>query len=268
MEDLDRTGAEPLYTQIVERIRKMIFDGSYVAGAVLPSEQKLQEQYGVARSVVRQALEVLASERLVARHRGRGTTVLPLPRHHRQAGRAGGLSQQIASAGGELRTRIIDLTRQRPTERAVDDLATDDAWRLERLRSVDGEALVHMVTWIPRELFPSLSEKDLEGGSLHDWMRSSGVEPEGGPRQLRAVAATRETAGFLGVPEGTPLTLLEGITRDTRGRVVESFTAWHHPSTVFDLDALAAAPTQLDEQRISELLSELQGLLLRDRGRL
>jgi GntR family transcriptional regulator len=85
-----------------------------------------------------------------------------------------------------------------------------------------------------------LTAQGLDGGSLHEWMREQGVIPSGGPRQVAAVPADELVAGHLTVGAGTPVLLLEGVTLDSHGRGVEWFSAWHAPSTVFDVDAEVA----------------------------
>jgi GntR family transcriptional regulator len=256
---IDRGSGEPLYAQICASLRGQIESGALPPGAALPTEQSLQEIYGVSRSVVRQALDRLAQDGLISREQGRGTRVLPPHHYRRRAGQAGGLKQQIAALGGELSTRVIALDLREPPARESEQLASGPAWRLERVRSVEGEPLIHMVTWIPRALAPSLSVAELDGGSLHEWMRAHGLTPQGGPRQLHAVAASRPTATHLNIPAASPVTLLEGITRDQSGRTIEAFSAWHHPQVVFDLDAeVGQSPLSGSAE---ELIQELRSLI-------
>lgn len=258
---IDRGSGEPLYAQIAASIRAQIESGALPPGSALPTEQAMREIYGVSRSVVRQALDRLAQDRLIRREQGRGTTVLPPHDYRRRASQAGGLRQQIAALGRELSTRVVALDLREPPMPEREQLEAGQAWRLERVRSVDGEPLIHMVTWIPRTLAPTLSEAELNGGSLHEWMRAHELHPQGGPRQLHAVAASRETASYLDIPAASPVTLLEGVTRDQFGRTIEAFSAWHHPQVVFDLDAeVGQAPLAPNAE---ELLRELRTLISR-----
>lgn len=52
-----------------------IVSGEYSPGQRLPTETQLQEKWGVSRSVVREAMKVLASQGLVRVEQGRGTFV-------------------------------------------------------------------------------------------------------------------------------------------------------------------------------------------------
>jgi GntR family transcriptional regulator len=175
----------------------------------------------------------------------------------------------VAEAGRQLRTEVISLDRDDPPAAAQQALGTTDAWRLERVRYVDDAAVIFMRTWLPRDLFPEVPAIVLNGGSLHDWMRTTGVRPSGGPRHLQAVPADEEVATRLGVRPGVPLLLLEGVTADALGRGLEWFLAWHRPHTVFDVDASvepsppAATPREEELEHMRGLADEMRELLKR-----
>jgi GntR family transcriptional regulator len=264
--ELGRAAGVPLYAQIRDALRHQIDSHSLPPGAPLPTEEALQARYGVSRSVVRQALGDLADLGLVVRQRGRGSVVAPRPEHRRRADQAGGLRQQVEASGHHLRTEIVGLTVSEAPSSAAAALGVTDTWCLERIRRVEEGPLVFMRTWLPRELFPTLSAEDLDGGSLHDWMRARGVEPQGGPRQLQAVPADEAVAAHLDLGVGVPVLLLQGVTGDQYGRGLEWFTAWHRPDTVFDVDAhVGPRPLGLGGVdglgRVRELVQELALLL-------
>ena len=74
-EAIDRRSAAPMYDQL----RRLIVDGiardGLQPGDPLPGEHRLCEQYGISRTVVRQALAQLEHEGLVERVKGKGTFV-------------------------------------------------------------------------------------------------------------------------------------------------------------------------------------------------
>jgi len=57
--------------------------------------------------------------------------------------------------------------------------------------------------------------------------------------------------------------LMRGVTRDRSGRGLESFSAWHRPGTVFDIDANVDTREPIAErmERASALLAEAERLL-------
>jgi GntR family transcriptional regulator len=259
---LDRDAPEPLYAQVRNHLRRQILGSILAPGDVLPSELELQERFGVSRSVVRQALAELADAGLVHRQRGRGTVVAPLRMHHRRADQAGGLSQQLAAAGQQVRTHLLRLAPVVTPSQARAELDTDAAWLVERMRYVDEQPLAFMRTWLPRGLFPDLRADDLQRGSLLDYVRSVGLEPRGGPRQLQAVPADGEVAEQLRIAVGDPVLLLRAVTRDALGRCLEWASVWHPSSTVFDVEATYdPSPPGLDAARAHQLLAELRSLI-------
>lgn len=61
-----------LHEQIYHDIFKLIADGHYKRGDLLPSEKKLMEQYRCSLAPVRQAMGQLEQLGLVERRRGKG----------------------------------------------------------------------------------------------------------------------------------------------------------------------------------------------------
>jgi len=74
---IDPSDPLPLYHQIHEQLRRQIVSGVLKSGDSLPGESQICAETGVSRMTARQALVLLASERLVVRQRGRGTFVAP-----------------------------------------------------------------------------------------------------------------------------------------------------------------------------------------------
>lgn len=74
--ELNRTDPTPLYQQIKKYLNQMILDGRLTPGQRLPSEKELQDQFGVSRITVRQALKELTLEDKIVGVPGKGTFVL------------------------------------------------------------------------------------------------------------------------------------------------------------------------------------------------
>lgn len=72
----DRLTNVRLYEQLARRIRIQIVDGDLSAGDKLPNERDLAEQFGVSRTVVREALKTLKQEGLIEVRPGAGTFVV------------------------------------------------------------------------------------------------------------------------------------------------------------------------------------------------
>jgi DNA-binding FadR family transcriptional regulator len=66
---------ETLADQIASDITNQILDGELVSGSALPAEPQLAEQYGVSRSVIRDATRLLLARGLVEVRQGKGVFV-------------------------------------------------------------------------------------------------------------------------------------------------------------------------------------------------
>lgn len=236
------SGNLPLHLQLRNHLRARIVNHSLPPGTVLPSEAQLQEQYGVSRSVVRQALGALASEGLIDRGRGRGSTVAPRREHHRLVQRMPGLSTQISETGVSVQTEIRAFSVE-PARGASTVLGTPEVLSIERLRSVDGSPIALIHTWLPLPLCSELTPDDLTNASLHGVLAAKlGIHVTAGRRQIRAAPADSSLQALLRMEPGSPVLLLEGTSVDTLGRTVEVFTTWHHADqVVFDIDVVSSA---------------------------
>jgi GntR family transcriptional regulator len=70
-----RLSAVPLYIQVAAELRRRIESGHWASGQKISTIEDLQEEFGVARVTVRQAVELLEKDGLVRRQQGRGTFV-------------------------------------------------------------------------------------------------------------------------------------------------------------------------------------------------
>ncbi|MDM5338697.1 GntR family transcriptional regulator [Fictibacillus enclensis] len=66
---------EPLYKQVYQSIKRNIMNGKYAAGERVPSEKELSNSFQVSRITSKKAIELLVTEGLVFRQRGKGTFV-------------------------------------------------------------------------------------------------------------------------------------------------------------------------------------------------
>jgi DNA-binding GntR family transcriptional regulator len=64
-----------LYVQLASILREKITSGELQPGQALPSESYLQQEHGVSRGTVRQAVRMLRDEGLVVTMGGRGSFV-------------------------------------------------------------------------------------------------------------------------------------------------------------------------------------------------
>ena len=228
----------PLHARIAAELRGRIHDRELTPGDLLPSESSLQEQFSVSRSVVRQALATLESEGLVRRARGRGTIVAPQVELHRDVEMSSGLSAQLQQMGSRTSTAVLRLEPTRPPVHLT--ALGAEVTVIERLRSVDDRPVAFIRTYVPSRVAATFTREELVDGSLHQLIRE---------RTIRAVAAAPPLDTALGVEPGAPLLLLEGLSRDQDGDVVESFSTWHRSDLIaFDVSLQPATERVIDDR--------------------
>ncbi len=79
MDSLDRDSGRGLAHELVERLKARILSGEIAPGQRLPTESSLVSEFGVSRTVVREAISRLQAAGLVETFQGRGSFVLSLP---------------------------------------------------------------------------------------------------------------------------------------------------------------------------------------------
>jgi DNA-binding transcriptional MocR family regulator len=86
------------YVQLASWLREEIVSGRVSLGAKLPGEEALKRSFGVDRSVVRRAVQLLREEGLVVTRHGAGSFVAAVPR----------LEVAIVRPGDQVAARMPD----------------------------------------------------------------------------------------------------------------------------------------------------------------
>lgn len=197
--------ATPRYQEIADYLRRLI--AASRPGDRLPSEAQLCDRFGVSRMTVRQAVQLLANERLLVRRRGEGTFTAPRvvarllgsPLSFTESMRRRGLraSSHLLHAGWiEPSPEDLAALHLAPGSRAI---------VVERLRLADDLPMA-----IERAVAPpacaGILEEDLEGGSLHDAFERLGRIPTRAQARVSARPATDIERSLLGLgPDGVVL---------------------------------------------------------------
>lgn len=71
------TMSESIYVTVQADLKQKIYQGEF-PNLKLPDERSLAEQYGVSRSSIKRALNVLVQQGVIFKKRGSGTFVNPL----------------------------------------------------------------------------------------------------------------------------------------------------------------------------------------------
>jgi GntR family transcriptional regulator len=246
-DSVHRHSTVPLHHQIRVALVQGIEQGWLSAGQQLPRERDLAETLGVSLAPVRQAMLELAKEGYVDRGRGRGTFV----RDHKLVEKiqiVGGFHASVDGQGPILAVTVISNAFEPAPPEVVRALALRGrtAWQLRRLALLDGEPGALLSAWLPRALARGVKQLDLAAGSLYEALvEVHGVEMRSADNLVEVDRASSADADLLGVPAGSPVLRVVGITRDQQGRPVEYSDVLYRPER-FRVAIASTAPLGRD----------------------
>lgn len=120
--------SEKLYDLVAGRLREMILRGELAVGESLPPEKDMAEEFGVSRTVIRDAIRILKAEGLIRVKHGVGSIVTQDGREAfneslRLLIRRGGYSQlQLLEAREVLEVAIVGLSAVRVSAEEMEKL--------------------------------------------------------------------------------------------------------------------------------------------------
>lgn len=216
--------AVPLYSQVRERLRERIADGTYGANAKLPSESEIGALLSVSRITVRQALGDLQKEGVIFTVPGKGTFVAS-HRPRQDLARLEGFGEAMSRKGHRIVNRVV--------KHALVDAAPDVALRLgrpsgapvseiHRVRCLDGVPVSFEITYLPpaigeRLRHENLAERDIFAILETDYAIALGHADI----QISAVNADAALSRALEVAPGTALLRIERLTVTASGEPID-----------------------------------------------
>ena len=222
----------PYYLQLIELLKGKIKAGEWMPGDQLPSEPDLCEEYGISRTVVRQALQAIELEGLIIRRKGKGTFVAE-PKYNEGLFQklTGTYQDMVVERGLKVVTQVL-CTEVEPASTNIAELLQlkpgTSVFCIERLRSVDEVPIMLVSTYLPFDLCPELGDFDLSARSLYEVLEKEfGLVISHGRRTIEAVAANEREAQLLQIEEGDPLILLNSVTYLEDGTPMEYYHAVH-----------------------------------------
>lgn len=213
---LHSDSANPLYRQLMQRIRADIASGVYAVHSRIPSEAELGDAYQVSRVTVRKALAELTREGLLRRMQGKGTYVCA-PRLKSNLREVTSFHEACLMMGCTPGTKVISaqMIRVEDDVREVLGLSGDEAIEIIRLRMADGEPVMIETNRFPLK-YEGLLREELTG-SLYHMLSKQGIEAASGVHEISLCYATAQQAKVLDVEVGAALLQLNQVIYDQHG---------------------------------------------------
>ena len=228
---IDFLSSIPYYLQLIKALKEKISKGEWRPGVRIPSEPELCSQYGVSRTVVRQALREIELEGLILRKRGKGTFIAEPKISESLVQKLTGFYQDMEDRGVQITTQVLKMEILPAAAKVAEQLKInpgEPVYCIQRLRSKYEEPLLLVTTYLPYALCPGLERYDLSNQSLYRVLEKEyGLVISHGRRTIEAVPANQREAELLKIKEYDPLILLNSVTCLENGVPVEYFHAVH-----------------------------------------
>ncbi|HWS31695.1 MAG TPA: GntR family transcriptional regulator [Actinoplanes sp.] len=188
----------PAYRQIALDLTEKIRTGVYRPGEALPAQRELSVRYGVTLMTLRQALSSLRDDGLIVQHAGRGTFVAPVQATYRV--------DTLRSFVEDLREQGHDVTTEVLSKTVTDGL------RLERVRYLGDQPVIHQTSWVPEPHGSRVGDEDFRRVSLYVALAEAGVTIVRASERIVPGLLDTTSAARLGRPAGSPVFVSERTT--------------------------------------------------------
>ena len=224
MTTIDRTSPVPLYFQLKQILLDKIEHVEWKAGDMIPSEQELQETYGLSRTTVRQTLSEMVNQGLLDRQRGRGTFVKKPTFTHDPSNRKG-VTEFLRESGIHPGWRVIRASVGIAPVHVAEKMEVSEETELfclERLRLANEEPIGCHIAYVAPFLIEQIDKSVFEEGeSLRYLHQSPYLNGSKAQRVIEAQLATADEQALLDVEIGQPILHIERIITGEDGRPLE-----------------------------------------------
>lgn len=198
----------PLYKKLIDDLRKMIDEGTYKKGELLPSENDLCRTYHTTRPTVRQALSGLTNLGYIIRQKGKGSIVSETKRG------LGILSVSGVTAGvgdQNLKTLILKKPTKQPWPLVLLPEVTDEEKKagciyFTRVRYINNVPVLYEETFITDLHLPRFTSRNLEDRSFLKILNEQyQIEVVGGEQKIWAINTGKTISKILKLRVDSPI---------------------------------------------------------------
>ncbi len=201
------------YKDIRQIVMERITSHQWPMGELIPNEQVLAEEFGVARATVNRAIQEIADAGFVERRRKAGTRVVP--RRSRDAiVQIPVVREQIENLGKTYRFELIERQIVPATRAAARELSVSTGARAMRIvcrhfSGIDPWQLEER--WINLAAVPAARDQDFSNIGPNEWLVRE-VPYSNAEHTFRAAAASKLQSKYLGLGAGEPVFVIERKT--------------------------------------------------------
>ena len=222
------------YEGIYRSIKKRIEAQDYPYQSLLPSENTLIEEYDCSRNTVRRAIAELTTDGYVQAMQGRGVRVIYQP-VGKTTFTIGGIETFQETAH---RNRLRAVTKVVRFETIVADerfaaqsgfSVGDELWAVQRVRYLDGKALILDINYFLKEFVPGLTA-EIAAHSIYDYIENVlGMQIITSKRRITVEHATAQDEALLDMDDYDCVAVVTNQTFNSEGLLFEYTQSRHQP---------------------------------------
>lgn len=226
---IDHYAPVSAYMQLMNHFSEAIARGEYKPGDKLPSESVMCREFGVSRTTVRQALQLLTQQDLIFSVHGRGTFV-KMPAISSELTKITSFGQVLQQKGLSGYTRIYGYCQR--TSDAHPDLGADAAC-LELLGYISDAPAVYYRSFFKSQIGEKMwqaaktAAQSNTAFSTYDLYDKIGVPRSRVEQTIRAISASEALSQILNIPVGMALITLDSIYYGADGTALEYKTGYY-----------------------------------------
>lgn len=212
----------PAYMRVMAHLQTKILTGIIVEGSRLPSEQELEKEYGVSRTTIRKALNMLSNEGLIFIRQGQGSFVRSVNGDAQNLNKITSFSETIRRFNkGRLSSRILEVREtaaDAEQAKLLEIHAGEPLFYLKRILYVDDKPIAHMTNIILKDEVPSLDVDIIIRTSLYYYLENVlGIRMDSAIDRITAKGAEPEDVELLApaVKLGEPMLVNRRLTFTT-----------------------------------------------------
>ena len=229
-ENINRRSKLPYYQQLYEIFRGKIAHGEWKPGDMIPAESELTELYQVSRNTVRQVLDLLVTERLIYRQRGRGSFVAH-PTLEQSMVRIISFTEDMRQRGFKPGTRILSASlvpASLDIAEKLDVEAGEPLACVERLRLADDEPMSIEESFLVHRYCPGVLQHDYAAQPLREILeRDYGIRLVRARQLIRAVDAPKRLTDVMEIKPRSALLTIERVSFSQESIPVEFLRLYH-----------------------------------------
>ena len=190
---------EPAYQRVYQTIKSRIVEKQYDIGTILPPEPEIEKEFGVSRTTVRKAIDMLARDRYICVRQGFGTQVVSR-KAVQNLNRFTSISESLAQKGKVIGLRSCFVEKIAAPEKVAATLGVKVGTPVicvHRIRTADGAPISLSKNYILAQYAPGL-ENQTQIPHLYDYLKEHyGITYTGSQDIISASNASFEQAHLL-----------------------------------------------------------------------